>query len=186
MRGFREVWGISLRGPVFYAAVLIAVAFVTAGRVAWETGDASEAKEAKISVAWAAQVEDEDGGGRLGGSPARGPAPNGESNQPADQRIQQLLDRYGNNVECTDFEDRQQAQKVFEADRIIFGDALDSDINGAACDEGYFFNRQNDSSQRLFEAGGPEEAPVPLMPSGGCPKEFPLQKGETCRKDQYG
>ena len=44
MRGFREVWGISLRGPVFCAAVLIAVAFVTAGRVAWETGDASEAK----------------------------------------------------------------------------------------------------------------------------------------------
>ncbi len=127
------------------------MASVMAGRVAWEPEDASEAKEAKISVARAAQVEDEDGGGRLGGSPAQGLAPNGESNQDADQRIQQLLDRYGNNVECTDFEDRQQAQKVFEADQIIFGDALDSDINGAACDEGDFFNRQNDSSQRLLE-----------------------------------
>ena len=183
VRGFREVWGISLRGPVFCAAVLIAMASVMAGRVAWE---ASEATETRISVARAAQVEDEDGGKRLGGSPAQGPAPTGKSTQDADQRIQQLLDRYGNDVQCTDFEDRQQAQEVFEADQIIFGDALDSDINGAACDEGGFFGRQNDSSQRLLEAGGPENAPVPLMPSGGCPKEFPLQKGEICRKDQYG
>ena len=41
-----------------------------------------------------------------------------------------------------------------------------------------------DSSQRLLEAGGPEGAPLPLMPSGACPKEFPLRKGETCYKDQ--
>lgn len=174
------IGGISSRGPVFCAGVLIVMASVVAGRVDWET---SEPRAGKISVAQAAQVED--GGRRSGGShPARGVDPTGGRYQDADQRIQQLLDRYGNNVECTDFENRQQAQEVFEADQIIFGDALDSDINGVACDEGDFFSRQTDSSQRLLEAGGPEDAPVPLMPSGACPKEFPLRKGETCHKDQ--
>lgn len=96
-----------------------------------------------------------------------------------DQRIQQLLDRYGN-VECTDFESRQQAQEVFELDQILFGDALDSDINGMACDEEVLFVGQNSSRQSLLEAGGPGDTPVPLMPSGSCPKEFPLQKGEAC------
>ena len=152
--------GISSRSLVFCAAVVIAVSSVMAGRVAWETRDASEAKEAeKISVARAAQV--------------------GENAQDADQRIQQLLDRYGN-VECTDFESRQQAQDVFELDQILFGDALDSNINGTACDEEDFFGRQNNSRQSLLEAGGPGDGPVPLMPSRDCPMEFPLQKGEAC------
>ena len=55
-----------------------------------------------------------------------------------------------------------------------------SDINGIACDEEDFFNRQNNSSQSLLEAGGPGDGPVPPIPNGGCPKEFPLQKGEAC------
>jgi hypothetical protein len=156
------------------------------GRVCNEVDDWGDVLKRTGLVAQAAQVKD--GGRRSGGShPARGLDPIAGSyqnaDQDADQRIQQLLDRYGNNVECTDFESRQQAQEVFEADQIIFGDALDSDINGVACDEGDFFSRQNDSSQRLLEAGGPEDAPVPLMPSGACPKEFPVQKGETCHSD---
>ena len=154
--------GVFSRGTVFCVGVVVAVVSVMAGRVAWET---SEATEILASVARAAQ-QVEDGGG-------------GGNEQAADQRIQQLLDRYGNNVECTDFENRQQAQEVFELDQILFGDALDSDINGTACDEGDFFGRQN-NSQSLLEAGGPEDTPVPLMPSGGCPKEFPLQKDGAC------
>jgi hypothetical protein len=153
---------ITSRGPVFCTAVVIAVVSVIAGRVAWETRDAGEAKEAEISVAQAAQVED--GGG---------------NDQDADQRIQQLLDRYGN-VECTDFESRQQAQDVFELDQILFGDALDSNINGTACDGEDFFVGQNNSAQSLLEAGGPGDGPVPLMPGAGCPKEFQLQKGNAC------
>jgi micrococcal nuclease len=31
-----------------------------------------------------------------------------------------------------------------------------------------------------FKPGGPEAGPVPLMPSGGCPKEFPVQQGKAC------
>jgi hypothetical protein len=161
-----------LTGPVFCAALVIAVASVAVGQVAWES---SEVSEAKIYAARGAQVQD---GGRLISYPAQD-----ADDQDADQRIQQLLDRYGNNVECTDFENRQQAQEVFELDQILFGDALDSDINGTACDEDDFFIRQNNSRQILLEAGGPRDAPVPLMPGGGCPKEFPLQNGETCHKN---
>jgi phage tail tape-measure protein len=32
----------------------------------------------------------------------------------------------------------------------------------------------------LFKAGGPEDGPVPIMPSDGCPEEFPVKKGKAC------
>jgi hypothetical protein len=32
----------------------------------------------------------------------------------------------------------------------------------------------------LFKAGGSETGPVPLMPGGGCPQEFPIKKGNAC------
>ena len=31
-----------------------------------------------------------------------------------------------------------------------------------------------------FNSGGPSAGPVPLMPSGGCPKEFPVNRGDAC------
>jgi hypothetical protein len=32
----------------------------------------------------------------------------------------------------------------------------------------------------LFSSGGPTNGPVPLMPDGGCPKEFPAKHGGLC------
>lgn len=32
----------------------------------------------------------------------------------------------------------------------------------------------------LFKAGGSTYGPVPLMPNGGCPKEFPVQRDKGC------
>ena len=144
------------------------MASVAAGRVAWE---ASKETTSQISVARTAQQVEN---GRL---------PGGGNDQGAEQRVQQLLDRYGNNVECTDFENRQQAQEVFELDQIIFGDALDPDINGAACDEAAdFFSGQRTTRESLLEAGGPYDTPAPLMPDGSCPKEFPIQKDSSCHR----
>ena len=31
-----------------------------------------------------------------------------------------------------------------------------------------------------MNAGGPERGPVPLMPGGGCPEEYPLERGGAC------
>jgi hypothetical protein len=35
-------------------------------------------------------------------------------------------------------------------------------------------------SPPLFKAGGSETGPVPLIPGGGCPQEFPIKKGKAC------
>jgi uncharacterized protein involved in copper resistance len=34
--------------------------------------------------------------------------------------------------------------------------------------------------RNLFDSGGPEDGPVPLMPDGGCPVEYPTQRGDLC------
>ena len=32
----------------------------------------------------------------------------------------------------------------------------------------------------LMDAGGPSAGPVPLMPGGGCPEEYPVRHQEAC------
>jgi micrococcal nuclease len=32
----------------------------------------------------------------------------------------------------------------------------------------------------VLESGGPENGPVPLMPAGGCPVEYPHERGDLC------
>ena len=32
----------------------------------------------------------------------------------------------------------------------------------------------------LLESGGPENGPVPLMPDGGCPAEYPVERDNLC------
>jgi hypothetical protein len=86
----------------------------------------------------------------------------------------------GASVQCSDFETQQQAQSVFEQDEILYGDALDANINGAACDEGNFFNSGQNQRGDLLEAGGLTEGPVPNLPNGGCPKEFPIEGQGAC------
>jgi hypothetical protein len=31
-----------------------------------------------------------------------------------------------------------------------------------------------------MNAGGPADGPIPLMPGGGCPAEFPTEKAGAC------
>lgn len=114
---------------------------------------------------------------------------------PTDRLVQRYVDQYGD-LRCSDFDDRQQAQAVFELDQIVFGDALDPDINGIACDEeGSFGGLSSERASKsdipkeggakratLLKAGGPEVgASVPLMPGGGCPEEYPVEKNGVCR-----
>src|SRR5215212_7531060 len=62
---------------------------------------------------------------------------------PTDQLVQRYVDQYGD-LRCPDFDNQQQAQAVFELDQIVFGDALEPDVNGIACDEGDFFGDKKD------------------------------------------
>ncbi len=34
----------------------------------------------------------------------------------------------------------------------------------------------------LFESGGPAGGPVPLLPGGGCPEEFPVERDGGCSR----
>ena len=35
-------------------------------------------------------------------------------------------------------------------------------------------------TRRLLEAGGPTDGPVPTIPGGGCPKEYPVERSGAC------
>lgn len=37
-----------------------------------------------------------------------------------------------------------------------------------------------DETRRLLEAGGPTDGPVPAMPGGSCPKEYPHERSGDC------
>jgi hypothetical protein len=39
-----------------------------------------------------------------------------------------------------------------------------------------------DSGGSLLDAGGPQDGPAPLMPGGGCPREFPAEVAGACRR----
>jgi hypothetical protein len=41
-------------------------------------------------------------------------------------------------------------------------------------------SRKPKPKRNLFDSGGPENGPVPLMPDGGCPAEFPLARAGLC------
>ena len=42
------------------------------------------------------------------------------------------------------------------------------------------YTSADDSGNVLMEAGGPEDGPAPKMPGGGCPEEFPVERGDGC------
>lgn len=167
--------------------VILVMAGIIVGRLAWESGSMADKTE-EISAQRVAQSSESQGGGARPGVSSQGPdsqngdSDNGNANRDeADQKVQQLQAQYGD-VQCTNFESQQEAQEVFELDQILFGDELDSDVNGIACDEGDFFNNQNNrnSEDNLLQAGGPDSGPLPLMPDGGCPREYPLEVSGAC------
>jgi len=100
--------------------------------------------------------------------------------------------------DCQSFGSQESAQA--ELERIPSDPYdLDSDGNGQACEE-YFGNGGTSSASAsarsgsasagasasaqptddLFDAGGPSSGPVPLMPDGSCPPEFPVEQSGAC------
>jgi hypothetical protein len=41
-------------------------------------------------------------------------------------------------------------------------------------------DQYSNSKGSLLEAGGPSGGPVPIMPDGECPEEFPVEKSSGC------
>jgi hypothetical protein len=60
-------------------------------------------------------------------------------------------------------------------------DELDDDAGGPSArssnnDQG----ADREGRRRLLEAGGPQDGPAPLLPGGGCPAEFPVERNNAC------
>lgn len=169
---------------VLCGIVVLVMAGIIVGRLAWESSSIADKAEEISAQRVAQSSESQSDGARPGGSSQSPGSQNQDNNNgnanrdEADQKVQQLQEQYGD-VKCTDFESQQEAQEVFELDQILFGDELDSDVNGIACDEGDFFSNQS-SGDSLLQAGGPDVGPLPLMPGGGCPSEYPLEVSGAC------
>lgn len=101
-------------------------------------------------------------------------------------------------LDCDDFASREDAQDELDQDPFDPND-LDPDGDGVACEPGEddgldsadtdqysdddtFSNSPDREGDDLLEAGGPSEGPVPLMPGGGCPEEFPVLKDGACHR----
>jgi hypothetical protein len=104
----------------------------------------------------------------------------------------------GDLYDCEDFATSAEAQA-----QLLPGDpyGLDADNDGTACDElggggGASASASATASasasasaspvaagdRNLFNSGGPKNGPVPLMPDGGCPVEYPIQRGDLCHR----
>ena len=165
----------SLQAFVLCGIMMLAAAFFVAAHLDWSGEDAS--KDGEISDVLVTEF-----GERSALAQSSGARQGAGDTAAVDQRVQQLLDQFGN-VLCSDFDNQQQAQEVFEQDQILFGDALDPNVNGIACDEGNFFDKQSSKGSpqsELLKAGGPQKGPIPLTPGGGCPVEYPAERAGAC------
>ena len=113
-----------------------------------------------------------------------------------------------NQRDCSSFPSQEAAQAALERDPSD-PNGLDADGNGLACDDNVFStNTANNLSPSsaspsstssssaspssasprpgpretsvLLGSGGPTNGPVPLMPDGGCPAEFPAKHAGLC------
>jgi hypothetical protein len=99
--------------------------------------------------------------------------------------------------DCASFGTQESAQAELERDPSDPSD-LDPDNDGIACED-YDYGGissppstgtakasvdqyQNESMHlgELFDAGGLSKGPVPLMPDGSCPGEFPTRQNGAC------
>ena len=95
------------------------------------------------------------------------------------------------NLDCEDFSSQQEAEAALNADPSDPNN-IDQNGNGIPCEgENLPDASQGPSGQlttgaqyqgdaSLMNAGGPLKGPVPLMPDGSCPKEYPVERSGAC------
>ncbi len=93
--------------------------------------------------------------------------------------------------DCADFATQEEAQAEYDSDPSD-PSGLDADSDGIACEElgngggssggsGGSSTQYQYGNETLFESGGPEDGPLPLMPGGGCPPGYAERNG-ACYK----
>lgn len=91
-------------------------------------------------------------------------------------------------LDCSDFASQAEAQAEFDSDTTD-PNGLDADGDGEACEElgggsesapGNATADKDQYNNDLMEAGGPASGPVPMMPGGACPVEYPVELDGAC------
>jgi hypothetical protein len=101
--------------------------------------------------------------------------------------------------DCASFGSQESAQTELDRDPSDPSN-LDPDDDGTACEDyDYGVGTGDDSAAQdqydsaagdqylgtgdLFDSGGSNIGPVPLMPDGGCPSQFPAERNGACYPD---
>ncbi len=78
-------------------------------------------------------------------------------------------------------EDSETDETKYE--QVQYSESTTSEESSSEADsssEEYQYTSEDDSGNVLMEAGGPNDGPAPKMPNGGCPDEFPVERGDSC------
>ena len=193
--------GISMRVAIIFALALMCL---FAGRIGWAT--AFDEEPDGIGVSEAAQQQggdededlfdcsdfsdqeeaqeqlvdgdpyglDEDGNGLACDGEDEGTGSSDEGSNGAEFGD----DRYGDEGTDVEEEDSEEAQyELVQYSDSSLSDEDSSDSEGSS--EGSQYTAAEDPGTVLMEAGGPEDG-APRMPGGGCPREFPVERGNGC------
>ncbi len=170
--------------PVRLALVAaLLVVCVMAARLAWAVAyDGDEGAPAGIGVALAAQTDED-----------LFDCSDFESQEDAQAQLLDgdpyVLDEDGDGTACNEVGVELAAQQTEasqysgdeEEGQYADGDRYaDDDQYGSLASSGSTDSNGRSVSGTLLEAGGPETGPVPTMPGGGCPDEFPTEKDGAC------
>jgi hypothetical protein len=161
--------------------VALLVVCVVAARLAWAVAyDGDEGAPAGIGVAHAAQTDED-----------LFDCSDFESQEDAQEQLLDgdpyVLDEDGDGTACnevgvelaaqqTDDSSQYSGDDEFQyADDDQYSDQYDSLPSSGSAD-----SNGTSASGTLLEAGGAGTGPVPTMPGGGCPEEFPTEKDGAC------
>jgi hypothetical protein len=95
------------------------------------------------------------------------------------------LDPDGNGIACDQLQSAGGGQSLSAGSASpqpsVAGDGQSASFGSASPQPSVDGSRQFLGGNRnLLEAGGPTSGPVPLMPDGGCPREFPTKRAGLC------
>jgi hypothetical protein len=156
--------------------VALLVVCVVAARLAWAAVyDSDEGVPAGLGVAHAAQTDED-----------LFDCSDFESQEDAQEQLLDgdpyVLDEDGDGTACNEVGVELAARQA-DASQYSGDDEYqyaDEDQYGSLASSGSVDSNGTTTSGTLLEAGGPETGPVPTMPDGGCPDEFPTEKDGAC------
>jgi hypothetical protein len=162
--------------------VALLVVCVMAARLAWAmVYDGDEGAPSGIGVAHAAQTDED-----------LFDCSDFESQEDAQEQLLDgdpyVLDEDGDGTACNEVGVELAAQQTDASqysgdEEYQYADDdqyANDDQYGSLASSGSTDSNGTSASGTLLEAGGPETGPVPTMPGGGCPDEFPTEKDGAC------